>query len=95
MATTEGRQSTCPGCGRDLRYFLRGACYSLATLVEVWGVYDGGLFFADPKHNGGCGFAWHRWPKGHHLRQRAEKYLKEWNARDGEPEWEAYEDTRV
>jgi hypothetical protein len=87
----EGRQQSCPGCNRELRYYMRGACYSLATLVEIRGVYDGGLFFTDP----GCGFAWHRWPKGHHLRQRAEKYVQEWNERKGDPEWDLFEDTPV
>lgn len=83
----EADREGCPRCTRDLRYFVRGACYNYATLVEIRGVYDGGLFYVDTLENGGCGFAWHRFPKGHHLRQRAERYVKEWNARGGEDPW--------
>jgi hypothetical protein len=89
---SEGSQR-CPKCDRDLRYFVRGACYSYVTLVEIWGVYDGGLFFADTLESGGCGFAWHRWPKGSHLRQKAERYVQEWNKRSGEPVWQDDETT--
>lgn len=45
--------------------------YRLAILVEVPGVYDGGLFFKCPS----CGARWHRWPEGHYLRVRAEKFV--------------------
>jgi hypothetical protein len=45
------------------------------------GVYDGGLFYAHTRQSGGCGAAWHRWPEGHHLRERAEPYLRHWNER--------------
>lgn len=86
-------RSECPRCRRDLRHFFRGQCFNRATLVEIRGVYDGGLFLADTLESGGCGYAWHRWPKGHHLRERAERFVKEWNARNGEEEWSDVEDT--
>jgi hypothetical protein len=68
----------CPLCGRVLSYEVDGKTYSKATLVEIRGVYDGGLFYADMD---GCGFAWHRWPEDHYLRERAETYLESWNLR--------------
>lgn len=71
----------CPGCNEDLRHVVNGTEYSRATSVEIRGVYDGGLFYA---HIGGCGVAWHRWPEGHHLRERAIRYLDDWNARNRE-----------
>lgn len=37
-------------------------------LVEIPGVYDGGLFYACPD----CGDYFHRWPEGHRLRESAE-----------------------
>lgn len=71
----------CPACGADLVHVVRGTQYSRATSVEIRGVYDGGLFYAHTRQSGGCGAAWHRWPEGHHLRERAEPYLQQWNER--------------
>lgn len=39
--------------------------------VEVLGDYDGGLYMQCPD----CLGKWHRWPEGHYLRARAEKYV--------------------
>jgi len=74
----EPEERPCGGCGENLRKLVGRTWYSKATSVEIWGVYDGGLFSAHTTQSGGCGFAWHRWPKGHHLRAKAEPYLNEW-----------------
>jgi hypothetical protein len=48
------------------------ACDESATvMVQVRGVYDGGLFFECR----GCGRAWHRWEAGSSLWQRAVPYV--------------------
>jgi hypothetical protein len=65
---------------------VNGNKYSKATLVEIRGVYDGGLFYADRE---GCGRAWHRWSEdstwGKHMRQKAQPYLDQWNEAHEEP----------
>lgn len=70
---------------------VNGVEYSKATMVEIRGVYDGGLFLAHPRQSGGCGFAWHRWDQSDayakRLYDKAERYIEEWNER-----W--YEDPR-
>lgn len=45
--------------------------YRREILIEISGVYDGGLFFQCPS----CDGRWHRWPEGHYLRKRAEYYV--------------------
>lgn len=50
----------CPKCGRS---FDDGRGYRLETSVEIRGIYDGTAFWADDPYNGGCGWAWHRFPK--------------------------------
>jgi hypothetical protein len=40
-------------------------------MIEVLGVYDGGLFFECRV----CGARQHRWPEGHPLRATAEEYV--------------------
>lgn len=75
---------------------VSGVRYSRATLVEIRGVYDGGLFIAHTRQSGGCGFAWHRWaaplnPDSNEytsLHEKAEPYIKKWN-----DQW--YEDPRA
>lgn len=52
-------------------YEVDGQQYSHAISVEVRGVYDGGLFWMCPK----CKGRWHRWPVGHPLWARAERYI--------------------
>lgn len=47
--------------------------FGRAIMVEIRGVYDGGLFYQCPD----CGGRWHRWPEGHYLRERAERYINE------------------
>jgi hypothetical protein len=70
----------CPMCGRGLGYEVNGKTYSKATLVEIRGVYDGGLFYADVE---GCGKAWHRWSDisayTRAMRDKAQPYLDQWN----------------
>lgn len=61
----------CPHCGALFGYEHEGKTYSRAVMVEVWGVYDGGLFWQCPDCNG----RWHRWPEGHPLRAKAEPYV--------------------
>lgn len=41
--------------------------------VEIWGIYDGVLFW----QCGVCTKAWHRYPEGHPLRWRAARYVDE------------------
>jgi hypothetical protein len=78
----------CPKCDRLLTYKVEGndTVYSHATSVEIRGVYDGGLFYADTQE-GGCGGAWHRWEadsnRGKTLHQAAQKYIDQWNERAG------------
>lgn len=40
-------------------------------MVEIRGVYDGGLFYECLA----CQWRWHRWPEGHPLRTRAAPYV--------------------
>lgn len=47
----------CPKCERSLD---DGKGYRLETGIEYRRVYDGVAFWADDPHNGGCGWAWHR-----------------------------------
>lgn len=42
------------------------------VLVEVQGIYDGALYF-QCQH---CPTAWHRFPKGDYIREKAEAWLK-------------------
>jgi hypothetical protein len=73
-------------CGRALGYEYEGQVYSRATLIEIRGVYDGGLFYADVQ---GCGRAWHRWSdisaytRG--MRDKAQPYIDRWNEAHEEP----------
>ncbi|MPZ66207.1 MAG: hypothetical protein GEU83_12060 [Pseudonocardiaceae bacterium] len=72
---------TCPHCGTsqlgsriptEQRLAYGGASHYSRTLgVEIPGVYDGVLYWRCPD----CGGRWHRFPPGHHLRQRAEPYV--------------------
>lgn len=52
----------CPRCGSSGRI----------ALVEIQGVYDGGLYYLCM----GCEVDWHRWPEGHDLRELAARYMK-------------------
>lgn len=45
-------------------------------LIEVQGVYDGGLLLQCPD----CRGYWHRWPKGTPQRAQAEGCLERWSA---------------
>ena len=40
-------------------------------MVEISGIYDGGLFYLCPD----CGGKWHRWLEGSMLRDKAEAYV--------------------
>lgn len=42
------------------------------TMVEICGVYDGGLFYECLD----CELRWHRWPEGHPLRDKAAPYVE-------------------
>lgn len=68
----------CPICGEDMAHVVNGTTYSKATLVEIQGVYDGGLFFAHTTQSGGCGGAWHRWTD-ERMRNKAQPYMDRWN----------------
>lgn len=48
-------------------------------MVEIPGVYDGGLYYLceRPHRLRGTMWAWHRWPRGAWQRNRAEPYVKE------------------
>lgn len=69
-------ERVCPECSADLTYEVNGVTYSKASSVEIWGVYDGGLFYLHKE----CGATWHRWPEGHRLREAAQKYMDMRNA---------------
>ncbi len=53
--------SECPECDT----------LELPVMVEIWGVYDGGLFFVC----NACSHAFHRWPEGHRLHMKAQIYI--------------------
>jgi Zn ribbon nucleic-acid-binding protein len=47
-------------------------CYTASMIgVEIQGVYDGVLYWECLY----CGHRWHRFPAGHYLHAKAEKYL--------------------
>lgn len=82
-------RNTCPHCGTDLRgdpipvenrdKYYGGKEFFMRTItVEIRGVYDGGLYHRCPD----CGGAWHRWPEGHYLREKAEQYVRRENDSD-------------
>lgn len=50
-----------------------------ATMVEIRGVYDGGLFY----HCDECKYSWHRWTVLQVLNKVAQPYIDSWNARHG------------
>lgn len=64
----EGEFDQCPHCGSD----QRDGDYRRTVMVEIRGVYDGGLFYECPD----CRGRWHRWPKGHWLRLGAVPYVE-------------------
>ena len=77
-----GELANCPGCGsdqhgapipeEDRQYYSSGATHYWRTLmVEIPGVYDGGLYYQCPD----CGRRWHRWPETHHLHVKAAPYV--------------------
>jgi hypothetical protein len=71
-----GSVTQCPHCGAGLlsdKLTTDGEPYRLAILVEVQGVYDGGLFYQCPFCNG----RWHRFPEDHWLYPRAARYIGE------------------
>lgn len=45
--------------------------YSRKIGIEVWGVYDGVLYWKCPD----CGVTWNRWPQLHKLHAIAEEYM--------------------
>jgi hypothetical protein len=49
----------CPECGGTI------------AGIEVWGVYDGALFWQCMA----CGRLLHRWPEGHPLREKAQGFM--------------------
>lgn len=59
----------CPHCGSD--QLSDGGPYRRTFMIEIGGLYDGGLFYECPD----CQGRWHRWPPGHRLRERAEPYV--------------------
>jgi uncharacterized protein with PIN domain len=65
-------ESRCPHCGADLTDVRDDWSGYRTILVEIRGVYDGGLFWMCPD----CEGRWHRWPVGHYLRARAERYIQ-------------------
>lgn len=58
----------CPYCGPSFP--------DAAIGVEIRGAYDGVLYW----QCGHCGYAFHRWPEGSPLRERAQHYIDAWNA---------------
>lgn len=64
-----GEYDHCPHCGSSQR---NADGYRRTFMVQIRGLYDGGLFFECPD----CGDRWHRWPEGHWLRRKAEPYVE-------------------
>jgi predicted RNA-binding Zn-ribbon protein involved in translation (DUF1610 family) len=74
-------ETHCPHCGssqqgeeipEESRQYYSYATHYIRTIgQEIPGVYDGVLYWFCPD----CGGKWHRWPEGHYLRNRAEKYV--------------------
>lgn len=87
MTTQASERETCPWCRENLEYEVNGVTYSRATLVEIQGVYDGGLFYAHTRPDG-CGKAWPRWPYDSGLGKRALSYIDEWNQRETDRRYE-------
>lgn len=52
--------------------------YGRQILVEISGVYDGGLFYCCPD----CGDYFHRWPEGHSLHEVAEREMEKLREQD-------------
>ena len=78
----------CPHCSTSLlgeeipaeqRREGGGTHYKREILMEIRGVYDGGLFWMCPD----CGCRWHRWPEGHYLHDLAEKHIHEFTGYNG------------
>lgn len=63
--------------GETIPYVGPPQFYRHTILVEIPGVYDGGLFYACPS----CGGAWHRWPEDHYLYKRADIHVRAQNER--------------
>jgi hypothetical protein len=77
----------CPHCGRSLED-PDLPDYELAVGVEIQGVYDGVLYWAD-LGEGGCGGAWNRWPDTEYwkrLHNTAQVYVDAQNERAGRME---------
>lgn len=56
----------------DIRQHYGGATHFYRYHgIEIPEVYDGSLFYRCPD----CHRAFHRWPEGHELRQRAEAFM--------------------
>lgn len=54
--------------------------YSRVGLVEVRGVYDGGLYLVHAVTD--CEYAWHRWTDPY-MREKAQPYIEKWNKHRG------------
>lgn len=73
----------CPHCDKDLRdkpipedvrEFYGEKEYYMKTIgVEIYGLYDGVLFWMCPF----CEGKWHRWPEGDYRREKAENYFEQ------------------
>jgi len=73
----------CPHCAANLQgepipeqhrnLFSAATHYGREIGVQIYGVYDGVLYWQCPD----CGGVWHRWPEGDELRERAEPFLQE------------------
>lgn len=63
-----GDLDQCPHCESD----QRDGDYRRTFMVEIRGLYDGGLFYECPD----CGGRWHRWPEAHWLRAKAAPYVE-------------------
>lgn len=64
-----GDVDRCPHCGSNQR--TDDGEYRRTFMIEIRGLYDGGLFYECPD----CQGRWHRWPEGHMLRRKADPYV--------------------
>lgn len=64
-------EEDCPHCGNRLTYNEGGTGYSRKIAVILRGIYDGVLYWTCPD----CHGAWHRFPPGDRLHDKAEEWM--------------------
>lgn len=81
----------CDACGLNFLYEgPAGATFSREVMVEIWGVYDGALFYECPN----CGHRRHRWSRDVHpeMWAKAERWVNAGGEAEPDPEGTSEED---